>query len=151
MPNSLNMNDKGVNILVFTTAFSRVALGLGFLFAVADRFGLWGSVEKPLVDWGNMAAFIAATDQLAPWVPDALIPTLAWLITLLEITLGFLLLLNILPRFASLLSTLLLLLFGFSMLFFLGVKAPFNYSVFSAAACGALLFALQISKRTDSP
>ncbi len=43
--------------------FLRIALSLGFLSAVADRFGLWG---KEVSAWGNWENFIAYTQKLNP-------------------------------------------------------------------------------------
>jgi hypothetical protein len=36
----------------------RVGLGVGFLSAVADRFGLWGAFGQPNVEWGNFSRFL---------------------------------------------------------------------------------------------
>src|SRR5215217_4345449 len=58
------------------TVFLRLALGLAFLSAVADRFGLWGSAGTRNVAWGDFAHFTQYTGQLNPWAPVALIPTL---------------------------------------------------------------------------
>ena len=60
--------------------------------------------------------------------------------TVLETTLGFLLLIGWRTRIAALLSGVLLLSFGISMMLTLGVKAPLNFSVFSAAG-GSLALA----------
>ena len=43
----------------FSSVFLRCALGLGFLSAVADRFGLWGAFGQPNVEWGNFGAVAA--------------------------------------------------------------------------------------------
>jgi len=37
----------------FSSAFLRLALGISFLSAVADRFGLWGVYGQPNVSWGS--------------------------------------------------------------------------------------------------
>ena len=39
----------------FSTVFLRCALGLGFLSAVADRFGLWGSLSNRMSSAGTSA------------------------------------------------------------------------------------------------
>jgi len=36
----------------FRSVFLRLALGLSFLSAVADRFGWWGAFGHPNVAWG---------------------------------------------------------------------------------------------------
>jgi hypothetical protein len=51
-----------------------------------------------------------------------------------------LLLIGFQKRWVTLLSGILLLTFAFSMSFSLNVKAPFDYSVFAAAACAFLLY-----------
>lgn len=121
--------------------FARVAIALSFLSAVADRWGLWTPLlGSENVAWGNMENFIAYTGVLVPWVPKLVVPLLAWLATLAEVVLGIWLLIGIQIRIAAFLSGVLLLTFAFSMLLFVSVKAPFDYSVFTAAACAFLLY-----------
>ena len=43
----------------FSSLFLRPALGLSFLSALADRFGLWGAFGRPNVPWGSFARFVA--------------------------------------------------------------------------------------------
>lgn len=132
----------------YFSLFARVVLALGFLSAVADRFGLWTPLLGPEnVVWGNMASFTAYTGVLLLWVPNALLPVFAWAATVAEIALGVLLLIGFRLRLTALLSGILLLTFAFSMLFFVSVKAPFDYSVFAAAACAFLLYKQSPSKR----
>lgn len=80
--------------------FLRLALGLSFLSAVADRFG--------------------------------------WSVA--EVLLGLLLLAGWKTRIAALCSGILLTMFGMAMTVASGIKAPLNFSVFSAAG-GSLLLA----------
>jgi hypothetical protein len=47
--------------------FLRLALGVTFLAAVTDRFGLWGSPGSPNVAWGDLHRFAAHTATLNPW------------------------------------------------------------------------------------
>ena len=122
----------------------RLALGAAFLSAVADRFGLWGAHGSAGVAWGDFAHFTAYTGKLNWFVPAGLIPALAWAATVAEIALGLGLIFGLFTRASALLSCLLLLLFGAVMTLALGVKAPLDYSVFSAAA-GALLLSAQDS------
>jgi uncharacterized membrane protein YphA (DoxX/SURF4 family) len=100
---------------------------------VADRFGLWGA-------WGDFGRFVAYTSKLNWFAPSALVPVLAWAATGAETVLGLALILGVFTRLAAFLSGLLLLLFALAMTFALGVKAPLNFSVFSASA-GAFLLA----------
>jgi uncharacterized membrane protein YphA (DoxX/SURF4 family) len=124
----------------YSTVFLRIALGLSFLSAVADRFGLWGAYGQPNVAWGDFSRFVAYTGQLNWFAPTAVIPALAWAATFAEIVLGLALVLGCFTRVAALLSGLMLLVFALTMTFGLGVKAPLDYSVFSASA-GAFLLA----------
>ena len=120
--------------------FLRFALGFSFLSAVADRIGLWGPFGTSHVAWGNFSRFIAYTAQLNWFLPRTLIPTLAMIATCAETLLGILLVLGWRTRITALFSGILLLLFAITMTGALGVKAPLDASVFSAAG-GAFLLA----------
>lgn len=124
----------------FSSVFLRFALGLSFLSAVADRFGWWGALGQPNVSWGNFATFVEYTVRLNWFLPHALIPALAVIATFAEILFGLLLLAGWQTRIIALCSGILLMTFGLSMALALGVKAPLNFSVFSAAG-GSLLLA----------
>jgi uncharacterized membrane protein YphA (DoxX/SURF4 family) len=123
-----------------STVFLRLALGISFLSAVADRFGLWGAYGQPGVAWGDFARFVAYTGKLNWFVPTTLLPALAWASTFAEILLGFALVVGLFTRIAAGLSGMILLLFALAMTFALGIKAPLDFSVFSASA-GAFLLA----------
>ena len=123
-----------------SSVFLRLALGISFLSAVADRFGLWGAYGQPNVAWGNYARFVAYTAKLNWFLPAAIIPLLAIISTAAEILFGLLLVLGWNTRITALLSGVLLISFALTMTMALGVKAPLDSSVFSAAA-GALLLA----------
>ena len=118
----------------------RVALGIGFLSAVADRFGFWGTFGQPNVAWGDYTRFVAYTGKLNWFLPEVMIPMMAAISTIAELLLGVLLIVGWRTRIAALLSGILLMLFAIAMTAALGVKAPLNFSVFSAAG-GALLLA----------
>jgi len=124
----------------FSSAFLRCALGLGFLSAVADRFGLWGAFGQPNVEWGSFSRFLEYTHTLNWYVPAGMIPPLGVIATGAEILCGLLLLVGWHTRASALLSGLLLLSFGVAMTLALGVKAPLNFAVFSGVG-GALLLA----------
>ncbi len=124
--------------------FLRFALGAAFLSAVADRFGWWGPPGTPGVVWGAFEHFAAYTATLNPFVPTAAIPALAWAVTVLEIVLGLFLLAGFRLKETALASALLLLAFAVAMALFVGIKAPFDYSVFSASAAA---FALAVMAR----
>jgi uncharacterized membrane protein YphA (DoxX/SURF4 family) len=132
------MNPKPTGLAKFSSVFLRLALGITFLSAVADRFGLWGAYGQPNVAWGNYGRFVEYTVKLNWFLPAAIIPALAAIATVAETLFGLLLLLGWKTRVTSLLSGLLLISFALTMTMALGVKAPLNFSVFSAAG-GALL------------
>ena len=137
----LNDNNQGSTILsAASSVFLRLTLGFSFLSAVADRFGLWGAFGEPHVAWGTFARFVTYTGTLNWFLPRATIPTLAVVATCAETVLGMLLVLGWQTRMAALLSGVLLMLFAFTMTAALGIKAPLDASVFSAAG-GAFLLA----------
>ena len=134
------MNPPWTGLAKFSSVFLRIALGLSFLSAVADRFGLWGVYGQPNVSWGNYARFVEYTAKLNWFLPAATIPALAIVATAAETLFGLLLVLGWKTRITTLLSGVLLLTFALTMTIALGVQAPLNASVFSAAG-GALLLA----------
>jgi uncharacterized membrane protein YphA (DoxX/SURF4 family) len=121
--------------------FARLALGAGFLSAVADRFGLWGGPGVRHVAWGDFAHFLAYTRTLNPWLPASWIPALGWLVTIMETVLGVALVSGVARRLVAALSGALLLAFAAGMTLGTGVKTALDASVFAAAA-GAFLLAL---------
>ena len=121
----------------------RIAIGIGFLSAVADRFGFWGPPGAPGVTWGNVAKYNAFVAQLNWFMPAVLVPLAGWVATIAEIVLGVTLLLGLQLRWSALFSALLLAVFGLTMTFALGPHAPLSYSVFAAASAAFLLFAIQ--------
>jgi uncharacterized membrane protein YphA (DoxX/SURF4 family) len=120
--------------------FLRLTISAGFLSAVADRFGWW---SKEVSAWGNWENFVAYTQTINPRIPSAMIPTLAIIATVAEIIFALLLIIGFKTELFAKLSGYLLLLFGLSMALSVGIKAPLDYSVFSACA-GA--FALSLMK-----
>ena len=65
----------------FGVIYARIALGIGFLSAVADRFGLWGKYAG----WGNFSTFTEYTAQVTHYLPRLFAPFLAWVATVVEI------------------------------------------------------------------
>jgi uncharacterized membrane protein YphA (DoxX/SURF4 family) len=122
----------------FNSVYLRLALGISFLSAIADRFGLWGAYGQPNVAWGDYARFVSYTAKLNWFLPAAMIPALAMISTAAETLFGLLLVLGWKTRITALLSGVLLTAFALTMTIALGVKAPLDLSVFSAAG-GALL------------
>jgi len=119
----------------------RIALGVTFLSAVADRFGVWGPPGSHNVAWGDFTRFTQYTAKVNPWAPPALVPMLAWTATGAEIALGVALLGGVYTQVAGLASGVLLSLFAIGMTIGTGVKTALDASVFSAAA-GAFGLAL---------
>lgn len=137
------MNERnGRRLEWLAVRYARVALGVSFLSAVADRFGLWGKNSS----WGNFANFEQYTAKVNSFMPAFSIPFLAWASTIAELALGVALIAGIWPRWVSLCSAVLLALFGLAMAWSLGLKQPLAYSVFSASACAALLAVLDVHK-----
>lgn len=111
--------------------FLRLAIGLGFLSAVADRFGYW----SPTVSvWGNWDSFLEYTYIINPWFPERFISTIGIIATIAEIVFAVCLILGFKTVFFAKLSGCLLLIFAISMWFSTGIKGPLDYSVFTAAA-----------------
>src|SRR5262249_17035599 len=131
---------RSTRLAEFSSVFLRIALGGTFLSAVADRFGLWGAYGYPNVAWGSYPRFVAYTAKLLWLLPPAPVPALALGATVAGTLFGLLLVLGWKTQLTSLLSGILLTAFALSMTLALGVKAPLDYSVFSAAG-GALLLA----------
>ena len=118
----------------------RIGIGVGFLSAVADRFGLWGPFGQPNVEWGDFSRFLEYTHTLNWYLPAGMIPLLGGIATGAEILFGLLILVGWHTRVAALLSGLLLLMFGVAMTLALGIKAPLNFAVLTGVG-GALLLA----------
>jgi uncharacterized membrane protein YphA (DoxX/SURF4 family) len=118
---------------------ARLALGASFLSAVADRFGGYGPPGAPHVAWGDFAHFTAYTGKINPFAPLWLVPILAWAATVAEIGAGVLLLAGLYTRIAALVAAGLLAAFALTMTVSLGIKAPLDYSVFSAGSAALLL------------
>lgn len=117
----------------------RLALGLTFLYAIADRFGLLGPPGAANVSWGNFSRFTAYVGILNWYLPHFIIPTLARAETVLETLLGIALLLGVWLRPVALVSGLLILSFAMTMTVASGVGAPLAASVFTAAAAAFML------------
>jgi uncharacterized membrane protein YphA (DoxX/SURF4 family) len=92
------------------------------------------------VAWGTFDHFLAYAAQLNPYLPTTWMPALGWGVTLAEVTCGLALIVGFQTRKVAVGSGLMLLAFALGMTMGFGVKAPFNASVFSAAA-GAFLLA----------
>ncbi len=137
----------------------RLGLGLGFLSAVADRFGLWGGFGQPNVEWGNYSRFLEYTHSLNWYLPAAMTPLLGAIATGGETLFGLLVLFGWHTRVAARLSGLLLIVFATSMTISLGAKSVLNFAVltgiggaFLLANCGSFPFSVDelLSRRIYS-
>jgi uncharacterized membrane protein YphA (DoxX/SURF4 family) len=100
---------------------------------------LWGPYGAKNVSWGDFAHFVEYTGAVMSLFPRSLTVSFAWAATVAETLFGILLIVGFKTRMASVLSGLLLLSFAMGMATGLGIKTPFDYSVFSAAAAAFLL------------
>lgn len=123
----------------FPQLFLRLALGIGFILPVMDRFGWLGAPGNPTVGWGNWSIFLDYTNSLMPYLSRSLANIMAIIATAGELVFGILLIIGYKIRLAATGSFLLTLMFALSMLFFANYRAPFNYSVFVVSASGLLL------------
>jgi uncharacterized membrane protein YphA (DoxX/SURF4 family) len=114
--------------------FVRVALGTAFLSAVASRFSIWPKT----MGGGSWHGFMEYVAELNPWAPESLIPFLGGAATIAELTFGILLILGFKQRLIGIFAGILLMIFALSMTIGTGVKSPFDYSVYTAAAASFL-------------
>jgi uncharacterized membrane protein YphA (DoxX/SURF4 family) len=87
-------NQQWMGLAKFSSVFLRLALGISFISAVADRFGVWGVYGRSNVAWGNYARFVDYTAKLNWFLPAAMIPPLAIIATAAETLFGVLLVLG---------------------------------------------------------
>ena len=119
------MNEKIIKL------FLRFGIGIGFLSAVADRFGLWPAEVSA---WGNWESFLEYTKLINPIIPETLIPVFGAIATGAEILFGICLIIGFKTELVAKLSGFLMLIFALSIAFSTGIKGVFDYSVFAAAA-----------------
>ena len=119
----------------FPQLFLRLAISLTILSAVADRFGFWGENSV----WGNWENFEKYTKQLAFLLPETLGTFSAFAATFFEILFPLMLIFGFKTKIAAFGTGVLLMVFGLSMTIALGIKAPFDYSVWVGSAAAFLL------------
>lgn len=120
----------------FLKLYLRLGIGIGFLSAVADRFGLW---PKNLSAWGNWENFLVTTKNMNPWLPENLIAGIGFMATAAEIIFGLCLIVGYKTNLFSKLSGILLLVFALAMAFSSSIKTPLDYSVFAASGAAFAL------------
>ncbi len=131
------------NYMKYVEWYLRIAIALGFLSASADRFGLW---PADVATWGNWTSFVQYTGTLLFFLPDSLITVSAGVVTALEITFGIALFTTYKTPLFAFCSGRLLLMFALGMTIGLGIKAPFDYSAFTASAAAFALSAITWEK-----
>src|SRR5690606_29755185 len=111
----------------------RIALGIGFLSAVADRMGYWGKPGDDAVAWGSWTNFVSYTSKLSFGATENVANILGLFATGAELILGILLIFGIRVKYTSFCSGFLLLIFALAMSFNTHFKYALDYSVFVAA------------------
>jgi hypothetical protein len=125
----------------------RTALAFSFLSAVADRFGLWGQFGAAGVAWGDFEHFTAYTARLLWFLSPSLVAPAAILATGAELILAGGLLVGWRLHWWAFASAALLPSFALTMSCALGVKAPTDASVWTAAAAAFLLGVVAMRER----
>jgi len=120
--------------------FLRLTISIGFLSAIADRFGFW---NKDVSAWGNWNSFLEYTQLINPLIPEFLISPLAIVATIAELIFAICIIIGFRTEYFAKLSGYLLLIFALAMTFSTGIKGVFDYSVFTASAAA---FALSLLK-----
>lgn len=121
----------------------RITLSTTMLSAVADRFGWW---SISLSAWGNWESFISYTQLLNPWVPGSLIGFVGGIATFFEVFFAIALLTTYKTPLIAKGTGFLLLIFGLAMAASLNIKAPLDYSVFTASGAAFALGVLSKKK-----
>lgn len=121
----------------------RLALGTGFLTTVSDRLGLLPAATRNM-EWGNWESFITYTGTLMPFLARPAVNVMGGLATLLEASIGILLIVGFKTRQAAMASCALTFIFALAMTMFLGIKAPINFAVFSTCAGSLLLSTIPV-------
>lgn len=139
LKHSIQLLMKRANLSRFAIVYLRWSLGLTFLSACADRFGLWGPPGSKYAVWGDWAHFVGYSATLNWFTPASLQSPVAWIATLAELSFGFALIVGVYLRDVAYGSALLLALFALAMTFSVGIKSPLNSSVFVDAGAAWLL------------
>lgn len=121
----------------------RFALGVGFLLPVLDRIGILGEPGSANVSWGNWSNFAIYANSLMPYFSPKTASFFGLIATIAEALIGMLLIVGYKIKFVAYGSFILTLIFALSMLFFVGYRVPFNYSVFVASFSSLLLACVQ--------
>jgi uncharacterized membrane protein YphA (DoxX/SURF4 family) len=132
----------------YATLYLRLALGLSFLYSVADRFGLLGGPGANGVSWGTFSRFTVYVAVLNWYAPHWSVPMIALVDTALELTLGLTLIVGLWTKVSAWTSAFLLLVFALTISLATGIGGAFQYSVFTASAGSMMLAAAGSSRWT---
>lgn len=117
----------------------RLALGLGFVLPVMDRFGVMGAPGAKGVAWGSWTKFIDYTNTLTPFLSRSLAEIGGGVVTAAELIFGVCLIIGFKTKYVAFGGALLTFVFGISMAIFLSLQAPFGYPVFVFTGAGLVL------------
>lgn len=117
----------------------RMALGVSFLSAVADRLGLLGIPGSRNIEWGNWENFLDYTATMMPFLDRPAVKIFGGIASIAEALIGILLIIGFKTRLNAIASCGLTLIFALVMTVFLGIKAPINFSVFTVISASLLL------------
>ena len=129
------MNSKALGPL---TVFLRFALAASYLSSVTSRFGFWGEDTG----WGNYDAFLDYTAKVNPYLPLSVIPTVARMVDVAEISIALLLLVGLRIKETAFISGVMLFLFAFGMNVGVGVISTLDHSVYTACFASLILAVL---------
>ena len=121
----------------------RLALGIGFILPVLDRIGFLGAPGSANVSWGNWTNFVAYANSLMPYLSLKMASFFGLIATIAEALFGIFLIIGYRTKLVAYGSFGLTLIFALSMLFFVGYRSPFDYSVFVNSFSCLLLASLQ--------
>jgi len=130
------------NYIVYAQLYLRLALGIGFIYPVLDRLGWLGPVGQHNVSWGSWDNFLDYTHVLLPFLSKRVSDFMGFFASIAELSFGIFLIIGFRTRLVAIGSFGITLIFSLCMATFLGVKAPFNYSVFAVSAGALLLSAI---------
>lgn len=122
--------------------YLRVAIGLAYLWEVADRIGWLGANGQPHVGWGDWAHFLDYAKKVMVFLPGSVVPAFAVLASIGEAVFGALIFIGLFTRVAAIGSGILSLLFALAMAISFGIESPLGYSVFTLSAASFLLSTL---------
>lgn len=134
------MTDK--RVLQIGRIVLRLCLSSAFLFAIADRFGVYGRHGTKGVSWGDWTHFLQFVAYLIKIGPRTFIPAIGATETIIEFSLAVALLLGIYPRMIAWSSAALLASFAVTMSIALGIPTTLGYGVFTGIGAALLLGAV---------